>query len=67
MSRAYIYMECPFRRIPMMSGLTLLDAEWQVQRSNGWIYAALAMSCTAEARQILIGRSSTGEWPTTPS
>ena len=31
-----------FRRIPMMSGLTLLDAEWRVQARNGWMYAALA-------------------------
>ncbi|GAB3482544.1 type II toxin-antitoxin system HipA family toxin [Azotobacter salinestris] len=31
-----------FRRIPMMSGLTLLDAEWHAQANNGWIYAALA-------------------------
>ncbi|MDH4557865.1 type II toxin-antitoxin system HipA family toxin [Pseudomonas sp. BN417] len=31
-----------FHRIPMMSGLTLLDAEWRVQTKKGWIYAALA-------------------------
>ncbi|WP_248803189.1 type II toxin-antitoxin system HipA family toxin [Pseudomonas sp. MWU13-2100] len=31
-----------FRRIPMMSGLTLLDAEWHSRASEGWIYAALA-------------------------
>jgi serine/threonine-protein kinase HipA len=40
--RKWSESDARFRRIPMMSGLTLLDAEWQVQRSNGWIYAALA-------------------------
>lgn len=31
-----------FRRIPMLSGLTLLDAEWKSQTYEDWIYAALA-------------------------
>lgn len=31
-----------FRRIPMLSGLTLLDAEWHGRANKGWIYAALA-------------------------
>jgi serine/threonine-protein kinase HipA len=31
-----------FRRIPMLSGLTLLDAEWKSPTYDDWIYAALA-------------------------
>lgn len=40
--RLYSEQEKRFRRIPMLSGLTLLDAEWQSQTFEGWIYAALA-------------------------
>ncbi|WP_397453595.1 type II toxin-antitoxin system HipA family toxin [Pseudomonas sp. NA-150] len=31
-----------FRRVPMLSGLTLLDAEWKAKTHPDWIYAALA-------------------------
>lgn len=31
-----------FRRIPMLSGLTLLNAEWRSAGNRGWIYASLA-------------------------
>lgn len=40
--RKWSATDARFRRIPMMSGLTLLDAEWHAQRNEGWIYAALA-------------------------
>ncbi len=31
-----------FRRLPMLSGLTLLDAEWKARTHPDWQYAALA-------------------------
>ncbi|EGH30282.1 hypothetical protein PSYJA_15407 [Pseudomonas syringae pv. japonica str. M301072] len=40
--RAFDEQTHRFRRLPMLSGLTLLDAEWKARKHPDWQYAALA-------------------------
>ncbi|PBP73977.1 toxin/anti-toxin system, HipA-like toxin module [Pseudomonas syringae] len=40
--RAFDEQTHRFRRLPMLSGLTLLDAEWKARTHPDWQYAALA-------------------------
>lgn len=39
--REWVEEQQRFRRIPMLSGLTLLDAPWHSVGNQGWIYASL--------------------------
>lgn len=40
--REWINDQRRFHRVPMLSGLTLLDAEWKSKTYDDWIYAAFA-------------------------
>ncbi len=54
-----------FRRLPMLSGLTLLDAEWKARSHPDWQYAALADELYRRGLRIRTGESCIGAWPIT--